>query len=100
MDHSPRERRRSARRGRDRSSTGHRERIPQRGSFPNVMATRFEDQPWHQEWREALDRVIAAQMRRDSAKLGTPEREAANREHEAALVVFRALAEKIRPRSS
>ena len=76
------------------------ERIPKCGSFPNVMATRFEDQPWHQEWREALDRVIAAQMRRDSAKLGTPEREAANREHEAALVVFRALAEKIRPRSS
>ena len=64
------------------------------------MATRFEGQPWHQEWREALDRVIAAQMRRDGAKLGTPEREAANREHEAALVVFRALAEKIRPRSS
>ena len=64
------------------------------------MATRFEDQPWHQEWREALDRVIAAQMRRDGAKLGTPAREAADREHEAALVVFRALAEKIRPRSS
>jgi hypothetical protein len=61
------------------------------------MATRFEDQPWHQEWREALDRVIAAQMRRDGAKLGTPEREAANREHEAALAAFRALAEKIRP---
>jgi hypothetical protein len=52
------------------------------------MATRFEDQPWHREWREALDRVIAAQMRRDGAKLGTPEREAANREHEAALVAF------------
>ena len=64
------------------------------------MATRFEDQPWHQEWREALDRVIAAQMRRDGPKLGTPERESANREYDAALVVFRALAEKIRPRSS
>ena len=50
------------------------ERIPKCGSFPNVMAMRFEDQPWHQEWREALDRVIAAQMRRDGAKLGTPER--------------------------
>jgi hypothetical protein len=33
------------------------------------MTTRFEDQPWHQEWHEALDRVIAAQMRRDGAKL-------------------------------
>ena len=42
----------------------------------------------------------AAQMKRDGAKLGTPERESANREHEAALVAFRALAEKIRPRSS
>ena len=39
----------------------------QRGSFPNVRATRFEDQPWHQEWREALDRVIAGQMARDGA---------------------------------
>ena len=29
-------------------------------------------------------------MKRDSTKLGTPEREAANREHEAALVAFRA----------
>ena len=46
------------------------------------------------QWREALDRVIAAQMRRDGAKLDTPGREAADREHEAALVVFRALAEK------
>jgi hypothetical protein len=58
------------------------------------MAARFEDQPWHQEWREVLDRVIAAEMARDRAKLGTPEREAADREYEAALVVFRALAEK------
>jgi hypothetical protein len=46
------------------------------------------------QWREALDRVIAAQMRCDGAKLDTPGREAADREHEAALVVFRALAEK------
>jgi hypothetical protein len=33
------------------------------------MAARFEDQPWHQEWREVLDRVIAAEMARDRAKL-------------------------------
>ena len=58
------------------------------------MAARFEDQPWHQEWREVLDRVIATEMARDRAKPGTPEREAADREYEAALVVFRALAEK------
>ncbi len=35
-----------------------------------------------------------------SGDIHAPEREAANREHEAAFVVFRALAEKIRPRSS
>jgi hypothetical protein len=64
-------------------------------TFSNVMAARFEDQPWHQEWREVLDRVIAAEMARDRAKPGTPEREAADREYEAALVVFRALADKI-----
>jgi hypothetical protein len=76
------------------------EQVPNSALFLDVMATRFEDQPWHQEWREALDRVIAAQMRRDGTKLGTPERESANREYDAELVVFRALAEKIRPRSS
>jgi hypothetical protein len=61
---------------------------------------RIEDQPWRREWREVLDRVIAALMARDRAKPGTPERAAVDREYEAALVVFRPRAEKIRPRSS
>jgi hypothetical protein len=29
------------------------------------MPTRPEDQPWYARWREALDRVIAAQMARE-----------------------------------
>ena len=57
------------------------EQVPNSALFLDVMATRFEDQPWHQEWREALDRVIAGQMARDGAKPGTPEREAADREY-------------------
>jgi hypothetical protein len=48
------------------------------------MLERFEDQPWYREWRETLERVIAAQMKRDSTKHGTPEREAADREYDAA----------------
>ena len=56
----------------------------------------------HGGWDEAIGVAVFGDIpdARDTAKPGTPEREAANREHEAAFVVFRALAEKIRPRSS
>ena len=43
-----------------------------------------------------MDRVIAALMVRDSTKQGTPERQAADREYEAAIAAFRLLAEKHR----
>jgi hypothetical protein len=56
-----------------------------------------EDQPWYRPWREALDRVIAAQMERDRTNAGTPEPEAAEREHDAALVAFRTVAQQIPP---
>ena len=58
------------------------------------MRSRFEDQPWYSEWKKTTDRVIAALMARDSTKQGTPEREAADREYEAAIVAFRLLAEQ------
>ena len=62
-------------------------------SLTYVMPTRVEDQPWwYHQWHEALERVIAAQMGRDSTKPGTPEREAADREYDAALAVFRSIA--------
>ena len=60
------------------------------------MPSRFEDQPWYPEWKKTTDRVIAALMARDSAKPGTPEREVADREYEAALAAFRLLAEQRR----
>ena len=60
------------------------------------MRTRFEDQPWYSEWKKTTDRVIAALMARDSTKQGTPEREAADREYEAAIAAFRLLAEQHR----
>ncbi len=41
-----------------------------------------------------MDRVVAARMALDSHKPDTPERAAADREYEAALAVFRLLAEK------
>jgi hypothetical protein len=56
----------------------------------------IEDQPWHREWREALERVIAAQMTRDATKAGTPERQTADRECEAAMSAFREIANRIR----
>ena len=41
-----------------------------------------------------MDRVIGALMARDSTKPDTPEREAADREYEAAIAAFRLLAEQ------
>jgi hypothetical protein len=55
-----------------------------------------ENQPWYSEWKKTTDRVIAALMARDSTKQGTPEREAADREYEAAIAAFRLLAEQHR----
>jgi hypothetical protein len=55
------------------------------------MPERFEDQTWYREWREALERVISSSMARDSTVAGTPEREAAQRECDAALAAFRTI---------
>jgi hypothetical protein len=60
------------------------------------MPKRFEDQSWYPEWKETMDRVVAARMALDTTKPDTPERAAADREYEAALAVFRLLAEKHR----
>ena len=64
--------------------------------FDPRMANRPEDQPWYPKWREALERVIAAQMKRDSSRVGTPGREEADREYDAAMALFRAVASEIR----
>jgi hypothetical protein len=45
---------------------------------------------------EALDRVIVAQMKRDSNRAGTPECEEADREYDTAMALFRAVAREIR----
>jgi hypothetical protein len=65
-------------------------------SYLIVMPKRFEDQPWYPEWKKTIDRVIAALMARDSVKPGTPQREAADLEYEAAIAAFRAQAEQHR----
>jgi hypothetical protein len=60
------------------------------------MPESVKGQSWYPEWREAVDRVVAALAARDSATSGTPEREIADREYEAALAAFRSAAEKAR----
>jgi hypothetical protein len=60
------------------------------------MPETFEDQPWYREWREALDRVISTTMARDRTVAGTPEREVAEREYDAALAEFRRIANQVR----
>jgi hypothetical protein len=57
---------------------------------------RLEDQVWYQEWRAALERVIAASMARDATMVGTPERKAALQEFEAAMAAFREIANRLR----
>jgi hypothetical protein len=54
------------------------------------------DQAFYKQWRAALERVIAASMARDATMVGTPEREAAQGECDAALAVFRDIANQIR----
>jgi hypothetical protein len=56
---------------------------------------KFEDQPWYPRWHQAVERVVSAQMALDSTKPG-PDRKVAEQEYQAALAVFRALAEEIR----
>jgi hypothetical protein len=54
-----------------------------------------EDQPWYAEWRTALERVIAASMARDATMVGTPERQAAQEECDAAMAAFREIANRL-----
>jgi hypothetical protein len=60
------------------------------------MPKRFEDQSWYPEWKKTIDRVVVARMALDATKPDAREREAAEREYEAALVAFRLVAEKHR----
>jgi hypothetical protein len=55
-----------------------------------TMPSPDEDQPEYPAWREAAERVIAALL--DSTKEGTPERAAAEREHQAAYRVYMLIA--------
>jgi hypothetical protein len=59
------------------------------------MANRFEDQPWYSEWKKVIDRVVTARMALDSTKPDIPEREAASREYDAALEVYRSTAQRL-----
>ena len=58
------------------------------------MAPPDEDQPWYPSWREAVERVIAARKVLDDTKEGTPEREAAEREHHAARAAYMLIAKQ------
>jgi hypothetical protein len=56
----------------------------------------MEYQAWYQEWRAASERVIAASMARDATMVGTPERQAAQQERDAAMAAFREIANRLR----
>jgi hypothetical protein len=61
-----------------------------------IMSDRKDMPAWYPEWRKALESVISTGVARDHTKRGTPERQAADREHDDALALFREAAQRIR----
>jgi hypothetical protein len=61
-------------------------------SYPSRQAMTEPDD----QWRQALERVIAAQMMLDATKPGTPQRQTADQEYEAAIAAFGAIANQVR----
>jgi hypothetical protein len=59
------------------------------------VADRDDVPSWYPEWRRALELVISTGVARDRIKWGTPEREAAEREHDNALAIFREAGQSI-----
>jgi hypothetical protein len=59
---------------------------------------KFEQQPWYQEWKQSIDRVIAAQLRFSSTKSDTPEGQSASQDYQAALDAHREVAARLRDR--
>ena len=55
----------------------------------------IEDHPLYQEWRSALERVIATKKARDTHRIGSKEFRAADAEYQAALAAYDAVARKV-----
>jgi hypothetical protein len=59
------------------------------------MPTPAEDDPDNPVWRKAVERVIAARKSLDKAEIGTPERAAAEQEHQAAPAAYMLIAQQM-----
>jgi hypothetical protein len=59
------------------------------------MPMPIEDDPDNPVWRKAVERVIAARKSLDKAEIGTPERAAAEREHQAARAAYMLIAQQM-----
>ena len=60
------------------------------------MAT-TEDDPNYRAWRKAVERVVAARKTLDGTEIGTPERKAAQQEHQAAHAAYMLIAQQMSP---
>jgi hypothetical protein len=60
------------------------------------MAT-TEDDPNYPAWRKAVERVIAARKALDGTEIDTPERKAAQQEHQAAHAAYMLIAQQMSP---
>jgi hypothetical protein len=64
---------------------------------PNYANDRvkFEDQSWYPAWKKSLERLVIARVALDATKPDTLEREAADREYQAARVAHRKLSDQL-----
>jgi hypothetical protein len=60
------------------------------------MAT-TKDDPNYPAWRKAVERVIAARKALDGTEIDTPERRAAQQEHQAAHAAYMLIAQQMSP---
>jgi hypothetical protein len=60
-----------------------------------MTRVKFEDQPWYPAWKKSLERLVTARLALDATEPNTPEREAADREYQAACVAHRMLSEQL-----
>lgn len=58
------------------------------------MLPPVEDRPWYPAWRKAVERVIAARRALDGTAEDAPEREAAERELQAARSAYMLIANR------
>jgi hypothetical protein len=59
------------------------------------MTVTVENQPWYEDWRQAVQRLMLARERLHETKEGTQARTEAEREYESAWSAYKIIADQI-----